>query len=446
VGEALLTGESQALAKRAGDQLLAGSVNMAGPLEMRVECVGADTRQEAIVALMRQALSQRPAMARVADRWAGPFLWTVLLLAAGSAAAWSVIDPSRAVWVAVSVLIVTCPCALSLATPATLVAAASGLARRGVLLRRLDALESLAKVNRVFFDKTGTLTQNPAPEESVQIDLAQGSALSRPDALRWAASLAGWSSHPMSAALASAAPVSEAPTVWADVEEVAGAGLRAVDAQGRRWRLGSAAWAGATGTGDPGAVWLACDARLEASFRFSELAHADAAAAVSSLRTDGLHVTLLSGDSAQRARALAGQVGIDDVVAPASPEQKLQTVRAAQSAGDVVAMVGDGLNDAPVLAAADVSLAMGHGALAARHGSDAVILSGHPGGVVDARATALRALRIVKQNLFWAAAYNMACIPLAMAGWLPPWAAGLGMAASSLFVVMNAQRATSTRA
>jgi Cu2+-exporting ATPase len=446
VGEALLTGESQALAKRAGDQLLAGSVNMAAPLEMRVERVGADTRQEAIVALMRQALSQRPAMARVADRWAGAFLWTVLLLAAGSAAAWSVIDPSRAVWVAVSVLIVTCPCALSLATPATLVAAASGLARRGVLLRRLDGLESLAKVTKVFFDKTGTLTQSPTPADCLQIDMAPGSAMSRLDALRWAASLAGWSSHPMSAALASAAPGTDAPTAWVDVDEVAGSGLHAADMHGRVWRLGSAAWAGAMGSDDAGAVWLACDGLPQAAFRFNEVPHVQAAAAVSSLRGAGLRVTLLSGDSAPRARLLAAQVGIDDVVAPSSPEQKLQTLRAAQTAGEVVAMVGDGLNDAPVLAAANVSLAMGHGALAARHGSDAVILSGHPSGVVDARDTALRAMRIVKQNLSWAAAYNLACIPLAMAGMLPPWAAGLGMAASSLFVVLNAQRAAITRA
>jgi Cu2+-exporting ATPase len=446
VGEALLTGESQAQAKRAGDGLLAASVNMAAPLEMRVERVGADTRQEAIVALMRQAMSQRPTIARVADRWAGPFLWTVLLLAAGAAAAWSVIDPTRAVWVAVSVLIVTCPCALSLATPATLVAAAAGLARRGVLLRRLDALEALAQVQQVFIDKTGTLTEDRARAGTLQIEIELGARLAPPDALRWAASLAGWSTHPLSAALASTAVGAVPPTAWAGVAEVAGAGLCATDGEGRVWRLGSAAWAGASGVGDADAVWLACDGRAQASFRFSEVPHRDAASAVQALRGDGLRVTLLSGDSAARALALAARIGIDDVVAPASPEQKLQTVRAAQARGIQVAMVGDGLNDAPVLAAANVSLAMGHGALAARHGSDAVIVSGNPGGIVEARATAKLAMRIVKQNLAWAAAYNLACIPLAMAGYLPPWAAGLGMAASSLFVVLNAQRAANTAA
>jgi Cu2+-exporting ATPase len=448
VGEALLTGESQAQTKRAGDPLLASSVNRAGPLEMRVERVGADTRQAAIVSLMRQALAERPAAARVADRWAGPFLWAVLLLAAAAAAVWSVIDPSRAVWVAVSVLIVTCPCALSLATPATLVAAASGLARRGVILRRLGALEALAGVRHIYLDKTGTLSEDDLQAASLQIDLDPGAPFSAEGALAWAGSLAEWSSHPLSRALASRArPVGgEAPvppTAWSAVEEVPGAGLRAQDAEGREWRLGAAAWV-AEGEGadaDPGAVWIGRDGRRLAAFTLAEAPRPDAAEAVAALRAGGLELTLLSGDSRPRAHSLARLVGIDDVIAPASPEQKLQTVRAAQAAGVSVAMVGDGLNDAPVMAAANVSIAIGHAALAARDGADAVIVSGRTAGVVDARATALRSMRIVKQNLSWAAAYNGACIPLAMAGLLPPWAAGLGMAASSVFVVLNAQRA-----
>jgi len=156
--EALLTGEAHAVDKPVGAAVVAGSSNIGAPVLMRVERVGADTRFEAIVAMMRGAVAQRPDIARLADRWAGPFLWAVLLLAAGAAAVWSVIDPTRAVWVAVSVLIVTCPCALSLAAPATLVAAAGGLARRGVLVQRLDALERLAATTRLFIDKTGTLT------------------------------------------------------------------------------------------------------------------------------------------------------------------------------------------------------------------------------------------------------------------------------------------------
>jgi Cu2+-exporting ATPase len=439
VGEALLTGESQAIAKLAGDALLAGSLNVAAPLEMRVERVGADTRYEAIVALMREALGQRPSVARLADRWAGPFLWTVLLLAALSAAAWSLIEPSRAIWVAVSVLIVTCPCALSLATPATLVAAAGGLARRGVLLRRLDALEVLAQVKEVFIDKTGTLTLDRPRLQGVQLRQAMGEG----EALHIAASLARWSTHPLSAALVRADESAAVAPAWAAVEETAGAGLRARDGDGRVWRLGSAAWCGLDGDDHTASVWLSRDEVPMAAFRFTEELHPDAPATLRSLRQAHVAVTLLSGDSAERASALAAQLGIETVVSRASPELKLQTLRQAQADGHKVAMLGDGLNDAPVLAAADVSLAMGHGALAARHSADAVIVSGRPSGLVDARVTSIRTMAIVRQNLAWSVAYNMACIPLAMLGWLPPWAAGLGMAASSVLVVLNAQRAAS---
>jgi Cu2+-exporting ATPase len=463
VAEALITGESQPVAKRAGDVLLAGSLNVESPLQMRVERVGADTRVQAIVALMREAMSQRPAVARLADAIAGPFLWAVLVLAAGSAAAWSLIDPSRALWVAVSVLIVTCPCALSLATPATLVAAASGLARRGLLLKRVAALEALTRIDRVFVDKTGTLTQDRPSVGAVELRSSVSPVLTSSAALHLAAGLARWSTHPLAQAIVEAAGdgvTAGGTTPWSDVHEETGAGMRARDAAGREWRLGSAAWVGSgaaavgaalndgavdrlgerTG-GNAGGVWLGCDGAVVAVFRFIEALRPGAVDAVRALRTAGLRVTLLSGDRAEHAHALAAAAGIDDVIAPATPEHKLQAVRAAQASGQRVAMVGDGLNDAPVLAAADVSFAMGHAALASREGADAVIVSGRLDRIVAARAAAQRALAIVRQNLAWAAAYNLACVPLAMAGWLPPWAAGLGMAASSLLVVLNAQRA-----
>ncbi len=451
VGEAFLTGESMPVAKRAGDTLLAGSRNVAAALELRVERVGADTRYEAIVALMREALSQRPSVARLADRVAGPFLWAVLALAAGSALAWLWIDPSRAIWIAVAVLIVTCPCALSLATPATLVAAAGGLAQRGVLLRRLEVLETAGRVQQLFVDKTGTLTSD-RPQWSATRRLADGEWL-RDDAqaLSWAAELARWSSHPLSRALveaqerdqARASRAALAPAQWSDVQETPGQGLQARDAAGRVWRLGSATWTGAAADGlSP--VFLACEGRVVAAFDFEEELREDAAQALRALHAEGVRCTLLSGDSEARARALAARLGIADVVAAAGPEQKLQTLRAAQAAspGVPVAMVGDGINDAPVLAAADVSLAMGHGALAAQDSADAVIASGRAMALVDLRRTSARSMRIVRQNLAWAAVYNAACIPLAMIGWLPPWAAGLGMAMSSLGVILNAQRAS----
>jgi Cu2+-exporting ATPase len=443
--ESLLTGESVPVPKPEQAEVLAGSVNVGAPVEVRVERVGQDTRFEAIVSMMRDAASQRPAMARLADRWAAPFLWVVLLLAAGAAAAWSMIDPSRVVWVAVSVLIVTCPCALSLAAPSTMVAAAGGLARRGVLLQRLDAVEALAGVRQVFFDKTGTLTEDRPGVAGVEVFddavLADVSA-----AMKFAGSLAAWSGHPLSKALAAAAATGEAAPQWRDVEEIAGQGLRGFDAEGREWRLGRAEWVDAGAASRPGgaasSAWLGRQGRAVARFEFEEALREGAAEAVAALRADGVRVTLLSGDEPARAAALAARLGADDAIGGASPQAKLDALAAAQRGGQRVAMVGDGVNDAPVLAQADVSLAMGQGALISRAQADGVIVSNRPLDVVAARMSARRAIRIVHQNIAWAAAYNAACIPLAMVGWLPPWAAGLGMALSSLLVIGNAARAS----
>ncbi len=441
--EALLSGESTPVDKPAGAELVGGSINVGAPVEMLVERAGADTRFEAIVSMMRDAMTQRPAMARLADRWAAPFLWAVLLLAAAAAVAWSFIDPSRALAVAVSVLIVTCPCALSLAAPATLVAAAGGLARRGVLVQRLDAIEILARTRRLFVDKTGTLTEDRL-QLSRMVALPDGE-MGAADAARLgnvAATLAAWSSHPLSRALAAATEAAPAASGWTAIEEIAGLGMSAIDAEGTEWRLGSAAWIGLPPQpAGQAAAWLSRNGVAVARFEFEEALREGAAEAVAALRAQGMRVTLLSGDTPERAAALAARLGLDDAVGGATPKAKLAAMAAAQAEGGPVAMVGDGVNDAPVLARADVSLAMGQGALVARAQADAVIISNRPLDIVRARATATKAVRIVHQNLLWAAIYNAACIPLALAGFLPPWAAGLGMACSSLLVIGNAMRA-----
>ncbi|MCL4738498.1 MAG: cation-translocating P-type ATPase [Burkholderiaceae bacterium] len=489
--EALLSGESTPVDKPAGAPLVAGSGNLGAAVRMRVERVGADTRYERIVAMMRDAMTQRPASARLADRWAAPFLWAVLLLAAGSAAAWSLIDPARALAVAVAVLIVTCPCALSLAAPATLVAVAGGLARRGVLVQRLDAIEQFARVQQLFVDKTGTLTEDrlqlaavrlapdpsadgaagPAPDEAP--DSRSGgsadAAIDARQALCAAAALARWSTHPVARAIADAdadeeraqaaagaarTPATAAARAAADagtmheVRETAGVGIEGMDARGRRWQLGDPARLAAAA----GAVWdlrwagaarslLVCDGRPLAAFELDEVLRPAAAEALRALGDEGVGLTLLSGDDPARVQALATRLGLHDAVGAARPEDKLEAVAAAQREGRFTAMVGDGVNDAPVLARADVSLAMGQGALVARAQADAVVVGGRWEAIVDLRRSARRAVRIVRQNFAWAALYNACGIPLAMAGWLPPWAAGLGMAASSLLVVGNALRA-----
>ena len=452
--EALLTGESAPVAKPLGAAVVAGSVNLGAPVVMRVDRVGDDTRLEGIVALMRDAMSQRPSLARAADRWAAPFLWVVLVLAAGAAAVWSVIDPSRAVWVAVSVLIVTCPCALSLAAPSALLSAASALARRGVLLQRLDALEGLTQVDRIYFDKTGTVTDEHLQWSGLQrLDVPSGlPTLSDAQWLAQAAGLAGWSSHPLSKALVAAAgdggPAAEA-SAWRDVQELPGQGLQALDGECRRWRLGRTSFVGAAdGVGAPSslagdsraAVWLGVDGQALVRFDFDEALRPDARTAVDALRQRGLQVVLLSGDRPERAERMGQRLAVDRVIGGATPESKLSEVAAAQAGGLKVAMVGDGINDAPVLARADVSFAMGQGALVARAQADAVVVSSRLGDLVLAHDLAGRTMAVVRQNLWWAAAYNGVCIPLALAGWLPPWAAGLGMASSSLLVIGNSLR------
>ncbi|MEK8050687.1 cation-translocating P-type ATPase [Ideonella sp. DXS22W] len=454
--ESLLTGESAPVAKPCGAAVVAGSLNLGAPVRVRLAGVGEDTRLAGIVALMRDAMSQRPALARAADRWAAPFLWLVLLLAAGAAAVWSVIDPSRAVWVAVAVLIVTCPCALSLAAPAAMLSAASALARRGLLLQRLDALEPLTQVQRLYMDKTGTVTESELQLQSVALaDPAQDAAALQARA----AALAGHSSHPLSRALCAATPQALPGSVWQAVAEIPGQGLQALDAQGQAWRLGSrrfvaggagaadavagAAGAGATGEADAAEVCFGPavpGAAVAVVFRFDEALRADAAQAVAALRADGVEVVLLSGDQPARAERMAQRLAVDAVIGGATPEGKLAEVARAQAQGLTVAMIGDGINDAPVLARADVSFAMGQGALVARAQADAVVASGRLGDVVLARRLARRTLRVVRQNIVWALAYNLTCIPLALAGWLPPWAAGLGMALSSLLVIANALR------
>ena len=436
--ESLLSGESAPVVKAVGDDVVAGSLNLGAPVAMRVERIGADTRYEAIVAMMRAARTQRPAALNGSDRWAAPFLWSVLLLAAGAAAVWGVIDPARAVWVAVSVLIVTCPCALSLAAPSALLSAATAMARNGVLLRRIDAIEGLASMQTLFIDKTGTLTETQ--RQDVQMIRAAHSEPWSDAALRSiAASLAGWSTHPLAAALVQDAEADAA--AWHELRETAGQGMQGRAIDGALWCLGKGqAVPLAANEIDDGQTWLSRNGELIARFRIVEVLRPDAVAAVRALQLDGVKVALLSGDAPARVERMARLLDLSDYAGGMTPQDKLAAVRSAQARGERVAMIGDGINDAPVLAQADTSLAMGDGAQIARGQADGVLLSNALQDVVRARVLARKTLRVVRQNFAWAATYNAACVPLALIGWLPPWAAGLGMAASSLVVVLNSLR------
>ncbi len=352
--EALLSGESALVPKPGGAAVIAGSVNRGAPVEMRVDRSGPDTRLEAILALMREAATERPRAVAMADRWAGAFLAAVLMLALAGAAVWSQIEPSRAVWVAVSVLIVTCPCALSLAAPSALLAAASALARRGVIVRRLAMLDSLAGVDTLFLDKTGTLTF--ARPQVLAVD-ALSADVNMAEAPQAAAGLAAWSRHPMARAVAAHAPGSAAAH-WADVREEIGSGLEATDAIGLAWRLGTHAWVADrplfdTGSNDvdrAAAVWFGPRGSPRLRFRIGETLRSDAREAIDGLRSDGVRLVLLSGDAHEQVASFAAGLALDECHAGLAPQDKLELVRRAQSHGHRVAMVGDGINDAPVLA------------------------------------------------------------------------------------------------
>ena len=468
VSEAMMTGESSGVLKQAGEKLWAGSLNQGAALELQVQKVGPDTRYAQIMTLMREAMSLKPEVAALADRWAGPFLVGVLCLAIGSTVVWSWLDPSRALWVGVAVLTVTCPCALSLALPATWTALAMGLARRGVLIRRFEAIEAMAALKQVVLDKTGTLTTSGSVLERVELLGELRGELTREQALAVAVGLAQWSQHPLSRALieaahgaakASASNAAASELLGAvkavnvesvnleSVNEVAGAGLEALDAQGRTWRLGRRDWVCAGETpaspSDRGLhLWLGCNGQCMAAFEVAEHVHPHAQELVKTLGELGVAVSLVSGDQNERVMAVANRLGIGDAHGQASPEQKLQILKSLRARVQPVGMVGDGVNDAPTLAAADVSFAMGQGAYRVRSNADAILVGEDPLGVAWAVRGSRRALAIARQNLRWALFYNLACIPLALMGSLPPWAAGLGMAASSTWVILNAQRAS----
>lgn len=444
VDEALLTGESHPVTRCRGEAVVAGSFNLAGPVLMQVQHLGRDTRFAQIVALMEKASTEKPRLAVLADRIAAPFLVLVVLAAVAAGAYWWQIDHGKAVAVAVAVLIVTCPCALSLATPAAMLSAAGALARQGILVRRLQAFETLANIGAVIFDKTGTLTHDRLMLGAVHTR----AGVDRTQALSMAVALAQGSLHPVARALVQAAGDGVPLQGVLEVKELAGQGLQGTQADGRWWRLGSAAFCGLAvpaGEGQDATprAYLADPQGWIATFELREGLREDAAAAVAGLRALGIRTWLLSGDHQAAAQRVGEAVGVDHVIAGATPEQKLAEVVRLQEQGLHVAMVGDGLNDGPVLARADTSFALGHAAPLAQARSDYVIQSGRVMDVLRTLQLARSTMRVVRQNLIWAALYNAIAVPLALVGWMPPWLAGLGMAGSSLLVIINALRLAS---
>ena len=453
VDEALLTGESRPLGRAAGQPVIAGSHNLSGRIEVRIDQVGAATRYAQIVTLMESAALHKPAMAELADRWAKPFLIGVLLAAFGAALYWWPQGPARALMVAVAVLVVTCPCALSLATPAAMLAAAGAMARAGVLVRRLPALQNLAGIDTVVFDKTGTLTQDSFAVAAVRTR----EGFSEAQAWSWAQRLASASLHPVSRAIVAQARQRPetgevAPAVEGlEITEFPGQGVRArgpgPDGRMAEWRWGSARFCEApAGPQSQLQVSLADAQGWLATFDLQETLRPEAQAVVQALQAQGLSVQILSGDAPAAVARVAEQLGIARHQGACSPQDKLRVLQQLQAQGHRVAMVGDGLNDGPVLAGADVSFALGQALALTQSRADLVLMAGRLDMLVPVLQRSRQTLRVVRQNLSWSVLYNASCVPLALLGWLPAWAAGLGMALSSLWVVLNALRLSRTLA
>ncbi len=465
--ESLLTGEATPVVCAVGDAVVAGSHNLSQVVQVRVDRVGAATRYGEIVSLMETAATTKPQLAHLADRVAKPFMAVVLLTAVFACAAWWPLDPGHAMMVAVAVLIVTCPCALSLAAPAAMLAAAGTLAKNAVLVRRLQALESLSGIDTLIFDKTGTLTDATMALGAIHTRVG----VSPGQALALAVALAGHSLHPLSKALLAAGPKFglepglATPLQATEVREVVGQGLQGNGVGVGVLRLGSMGFCGVQSgvSGDvhfeapegthPGffqddrngvawdsQIFLSDGAGWLATFEVLQGLRPDACAAVAALQAGGIEVEMLSGDSQAAVDAVASQLGITHAKGGCLPQEKLSQMQGMQRRGLHVAMVGDGLNDGPVLAGAQVSFAFGQAVPLAQASADFVVLSANLMTVAQTVLLARQTMAVVRQNIWWAAVYNAACIPLAVLGYLPAWAAGLGMATSSLLVVLNALR------
>jgi Cu2+-exporting ATPase len=435
VDEALLTGEARPQLKAIGDELSAGSINLDSMIKMTVTTTGGDTTLGTISRLSERARYARPAFVTLADKIASYIVVALLLVAAFVATFWYFADAERAFVITLSVLVVTCPCALALATPAAFAAAGSRLSQLRLLVTNGNAIEALSRVTLAVFDKTGTLTEG---KPHITAIFVTDNAWTEKDCRLIAAALESVSTHPLASAFAIP---DELPEVSSQQIEV-GQGICGV-IDGRQWRLGNAAFVGGGFAAEDSSathVFLGADGNAVAWFELQDELRPEAKATLESLRKLGIRPALVSGDNQVAVNTIAERLGIDDVHYECTPEDKLAIIEAAQQRGERVVMIGDGINDAPVLAGADTSVAPAHGALLAQTSADVIMLGESLAPLTTAVEMSRKTMRIVRQNLAWAIVYNALALPLAAAGFVPPWLAAIGMSASSLVVVLNALR------
>ncbi len=458
IDESMLTGESLPVEKRAGDPVTGGSFNQNGSIVVEVERIGADTTLAQIIRLVEQAQAGKAPIARLADRVSGIFVPVVIGIASAAALAWLLAGENLpfALTIFIAVMVIACPCALGLATPTAIMVGTGRGAEYGVLIKGGEALEQLRSIDTIVFDKTGTLTTGkPAVTDIVAADGFDADSL-----LRFAASAETGSEHALAAAIVAAAEARSLPGLpVSDFQAVPGRGLSAT-VDGRSLLLGNLALMQANGVieTEPAPatsctrdgktpVYLALDGRYAGLLAIADTLRAETAAAVDALRTAGLEVVMLTGDNRHAAATVAREAGIDRVIAEVMPEDKAGAIRELQADGKRVAMVGDGINDSPALAQADVGIAIGAGTDIALETAQVVLMRGSITGVLTAIELGRATLRNIRQNLFWAFAYNSAGIPIAAGALLlvggpllNPMIAAAAMALSSVSVVTNALR------
>lgn len=439
IDESLLTGEYLPQPRTLGDAVTAGTLNVEGALTVEVQALGQDTRLSAIVRLLDRAQAEKPRLAEIADRAAQWFLLLSLIAAAVIGVLWWQLDSSRAFWIVLAMLVATCPCALSLATPTALTAATGTLHKLGLLLTRGHVLEGLNQIDTVIFDKTGTLTEGRLVLRSIR----PLGALDSEQCLSLAAALENRSEHPIARAFG------RAPLAAEDVHSTPGLGLEGVVGE-QRLRIGQAEFACALSGAalpsmpDEAGQWLllADTQGPLAWFVLDDRLRDDAPALLAACKARGWRTLLLSGDSSPMVASVAAELGIDEARGGLRPDDKLQVLQQLHKEGRKVLMLGDGVNDVPVLAAADISVAMGSATDLAKTSADAVLLSNRLDALVQAFTLARRTRRVIIENLLWAALYNGLMLPFAALGWITPVWAAVGMSISSLTVVLNALRLT----
>jgi Cu2+-exporting ATPase len=437
VNEALLTGESFPRSKREGSDVIAGSINLMQPLEMEVTRAGVETTVSALGRLLEKARAKRSSVNLLIERIASKFVVGVLLVAAASCAWWLSHEPGLAMQVTLAVLVVSCPCALSLAAPAAVAAGSRALLKQGVILTRGEALEALSVVDTVLFDKTGTLTSGAPRIAAVTLNPERNDC-DEQKARHIAARLESVSAHPLAQAFRLATPV-QPPQLF---ETVTGEGVSGT-IDGAEYRIGRARFAGVStnvSATEDGTLWLSDRNGWIARFELSDRLRSGATVLIDKFKATDIEPRILSGDAEANVRSVARELGITEWQSGLQPAGKLAALEHLKAQGRHLLMVGDGVNDAPVLAAADVSMAVQGGSELANSAADLILTGRSLGLVWTARQLAVQTRRIIKQNMFWAVSYNITMIPLAVTGWLQPWMAAIGMSASSLLVVLNAAR------